>query len=660
MLAQGAHFKEVDVLGYHPGADSSPLAVDYSFGTVFADKLNLDATGKTQLELQYGAEEIQQFDQNPDGSFPSTPSSMAAWDRITNVSGFGATPVVAPLTLPQDGVSPSVDSSSLNYFVRFTLGDGSTLTVSGNQLFELEDFSFGDENAVDIGSATGGAGAGKVSFNPLELTFDQPGLDPQLFKMLAQGAHFKEVDVLGYHPGADSSPLAVDYSFGTVFADKLGLDATGKTQLELQYGAEEIQQVNNHPPLAVDDTGDALAGGTAAGNVLANDSDPDSDNLAVSAVDGLSANVGTLLAGTYGNLTLNGDGSYSYSADNAPAIAAGPTGSHLHDIFSYTASDGRGGVADASLDISLDRLPVVGGDTGHALDGGTAAGNVLANDSDPDGDPLQLVGVTGGSLGQGVVGRFGTLVINGDGNFTYASNKSAPLPSLGVAQDLFTYSESDGHGAIVQGTLTITVIPNGTNYIAGTPGETIDAGNGKGIIDASLGSQTVVGGNGADTLIGGPHDVLTGGNGPDTFEFGPSSGPNTITDFDVHNDTIVFDRSLFAGFADIQAHTKQVGADTVITYHGTDTLILQHVTATSLRASDFSLGTVSFGSSATLGFAGNALNGTPTPSDGTQAGTLALLGQYSTAGFGASGTSQSGTHGPDPLPNQPQFLAAHA
>jgi hypothetical protein len=87
---------------------------------------------------------------------------------------------------------------------------------------------------------------------------------------------------------------------------------------------------------------------------------------------------------------------------------------------------------------------------------------------------------------------------------------------------------------------------------------------------------------------------------------------------------------------------------------------LQHVTATSLRASDFSLGTVSFGSSATLGFAGNALNGTPTPSDGTQAGTLALLGQYSTAGFGASGTSQSGTHGPDPLPNQPQFLAAHA
>jgi VCBS repeat-containing protein len=394
--------------------------------------------------------------------------------------------------------------------------------------------------------------------------------------------------------------------------------------------------------------------------VLANDSDPDSDNLAVSAVDGLSGDVGALLVGTYGDLIVNGDGNYSYSADNAAAIASGPTGSHLHDIFSYAASDGLGGTANASLDITLDRLPVTSPDLAGVQIGKTVSGNVLANDSDPDGDPLQLVGVTGGSLGQGVVGRFGTLVINGDGNFTYASNKSAPLPSLGVAQDLFTYSESDGHGAIVQGTLTITVIPNGTNYIAGTPGETIDAGNGKGIIDASLGSQTVVGGNGADTLIGGPHDVLTGGNGPDTFEFGPSSGPNTITDFDVHNDTIVFDRSLFAGFADIQAHTKQVGADTVITYHGTDTLILQHVTATSLRASDFSLGTVSFGSSATLGFAGNALNGTPTPSDGTQAGTLALLGQYSTAGFGASGTSQSGTHGPDPLPNQPQFLAAHA
>lgn len=126
-------------------------------------------------------------------------------------------------------------------------------------------------------------------------------------------------------------------------------------------------------------------------------------------------------------------------------------------------------------------------------------------------------------------------------------------------------------------------------YISGAPGETIASGNGKSIIDASLGSQTVIAGNGADTIIGGPHDVLTGGNGPDTFVFGPSSGQNTIVDFDVHNDTVQFDHALFSGFTGIQAHTQQIGADAVITYHGTDTLTLQHVTVANLHSSDFLL-----------------------------------------------------------------------
>ena len=75
-------------------------------------------------------------------------------------------------------------------------------------------------------------------------------------------------------------------------------------------------------PIAGDDTGNALAGGTAAGNVLTNDSDPDGDSLAVSAVAGLSSNVGASLAGEYGHLTLNANGSYSYVADNSAAIAA--------------------------------------------------------------------------------------------------------------------------------------------------------------------------------------------------------------------------------------------------------------------------------------------------------------------------------------------------
>jgi VCBS repeat-containing protein len=198
-----------------------------------------------------------------------------------------------------------------------------------------------------------------------------------------------------------------------------------------------------------------------------------------------------------------------------------------------------------------------------------------------------LLGVSGGSLGQSVPGKYGSLDLMTGGTYNYMSNKGASLPSQGAAQDSFTYTESDGHGGVAQATLSVTVVPNGMNYIAGTPGATIPSGNGKSIVDASLGGQTVLAGNGKDTIIGGPNDVLTGGNGPDTFQFGPSSGPNTIRDFDVHNDVIAFDHTLFANVADIKA--QQLGADAVITYHGTDTLTLQHVTVGSLHASDFLL-----------------------------------------------------------------------
>ena len=55
MLASGQTFKEVDVLGYDASGDSSHLAVDYSFGLTAAKTLSVDASGITQLDLEYGS-----------------------------------------------------------------------------------------------------------------------------------------------------------------------------------------------------------------------------------------------------------------------------------------------------------------------------------------------------------------------------------------------------------------------------------------------------------------------------------------------------------------------------------------------------------------------------------------------------------------------------
>ncbi|MGB2034160.1 MAG: DUF7507 domain-containing protein, partial [Pseudomonadales bacterium] len=118
----------------------------------------------------------------------------------------------------------------------------------------------------------------------------------------------------------------------------------------------------NAQPTAVNDSNSVNSGATltvadgATGDVLLNDTDSDSDTLTVSAIrtgaesatDGSSGTVGQALTGTYGSLTLNANGSYTYVASEQT-----PTNSDLSDVFTYTVSDGKGGTDTAELMIQV-------------------------------------------------------------------------------------------------------------------------------------------------------------------------------------------------------------------------------------------------------------------------------------------------------------------
>ena len=83
---------------------------------------------------------------------------------------------------------------------------------------------------------------------------------------------------------------------------------------------------------------------------------------------------------------------------------------------------------------------------------------VLANDSDPDGDQIEVVDVTAGANGE--------VVLNDDGTVTYT-----PMEGFD-GTDSFTYTIDDDHGGQATGTVTVTVLPNagvvvdGVLYIA--------------------------------------------------------------------------------------------------------------------------------------------------------------------------------------------------
>ena len=137
------------------------------------------------------------------------------------------------------------------------------------------------------------------------------------------------------------------------------------------------------------------------GNVLGNDTDPDGDDLTATLTTG-PAN---------GSVVLNDDGSYTYTPN------AGFVG---NDSFTYTISDGKGGEDTATVNLVVsdkvdpNNAPDAVDDNGAGDKNEDITGNVLGNDTDPDGDDLTATLTTGPANG--------SVVLNDDGSYTYTPN----------------------------------------------------------------------------------------------------------------------------------------------------------------------------------------------------------------------------------------------
>ncbi|UYQ94638.1 Ig-like domain-containing protein [Chitinophaga horti] len=156
----------------------------------------------------------------------------------------------------------------------------------------------------------------------------------------------------------------------------------------------------NRAPVAMRDTIGVNNLQPATGNVLNNDTDPDGNNLTASLVT----------APLNGTVVLNANGSLTYTAN------ANFTGT---DTLVYQVCDnGTPSLCDtASVTFTVvqgNRAPIANNDTMNVNNLVPATGNVLTNDSDPDGGTLTPSVVTAPANG--------TLVLNNDGTFTYTAN----------------------------------------------------------------------------------------------------------------------------------------------------------------------------------------------------------------------------------------------
>ena len=193
------------------------------------------------------------------------------------------------------------------------------------------------------------------------------------------------------------------------------------------YGHDDGQA-----PVAVNDaysTPEDMPLTVNAPGVLANDTDVDGETLTVTKV----ANP------THGAVTLNANGSFTYTPN------ANFTGT---DAFTYKASGGGSDSVVATVTITVDPVadvPVAVADAHSVNEDGVlnvAASGVLGNDTDPEG------GLTAVKVSDP---QHGTLTLNANGSFTYtpAANYNGP--------DSFTYKANDGAADSNVATVTITV-----------------------------------------------------------------------------------------------------------------------------------------------------------------------------------------------------------
>jgi hypothetical protein len=199
----------------------------------------------------------------------------------------------------------------------------------------------------------------------------------------------------------------------------------------------------NDAPDAVDDSATTDEDTPVTVDVLANDSDVDEDTLSVMSVSDPG----------HGTATNNGDSTVTYTPDE---------NYYGDDSFTYTIGDGKGGTGAATVTITVTAVndaPDAVDDSATTDEDTPVTVDVLANDSDVDGDTLSVMSVSDPG--------HGTATNNGDSTVTYTPDENY------YGDDSFTYTIGDGIETDTA-MVTITVTPVNDAPVLGTIGAPVD------------------------------------------------------------------------------------------------------------------------------------------------------------------------------------------
>ncbi|MBY5161740.1 Ig-like domain-containing protein [Salsipaludibacter albus] len=339
---------------------------------------------------------------------------------VLTVTNLGA-PAHGTAVVEADGTvtySPEPGFSGLDTFT-YTANDGTTDSNTATVTIEVA-FVNTPPQAVDDDAGTDEDVAVVVDVLANDTDVDGQALVVTDLSTPANGSAVLEADGrVTYTPAPDFHGID---TFTYVASD--GTDDSDAATVTVAVAAVD------DAPSAADDTASTDEGVAVVVDVLANDVDVDGDPLAVA----------DLTPPSHGSVEVNGDGTVTYT----PTV-----GFRGADTFTYTATDATTVSAPATVTVTVraaDEPPVAVDDTVTTWIDLARTIDVLANDADPEDQPLAVADL--------VQPAGGTAVVNPDQTITYT-------PSPGFAGvDTFTYRADDSVEVSPPATVTVTVTPD--------------------------------------------------------------------------------------------------------------------------------------------------------------------------------------------------------
>ncbi|MFI3157998.1 MAG: VCBS domain-containing protein, partial [Methylococcaceae bacterium] len=459
-------------------------------------------------------------------------------------------------------VAPSDNSQTTAGTLAVTAADGMASVTLGGTTFTVADlagFSTGAPSAdIDTGEGT------------LKVTGFAITSGPALAPTAGTLSYSYTLNARQAHTGATESTDAI----ALVVTDVTTAAVTGTGTLTVRI-VDDVPTANADARSVTErtDTTASTIDGNVFGVTGAETGDvvdrigADTTLTPVTAVNfgGSSGTIGQALSGSYGSLTLNNDGSYSYSLDNTnAAVNALRNTQTLIETFSYTITDADGDTNSSTLTITIngvtDGTPTIApndsngaGETGQvtvneaglttvddtsethtgtvalsAADGlavvnvgGTAV--TLAQLTNLDTTPILVTTPKGTITLTGYTSSSGLGGVSTGGTLTYSYTLTQVQTTLGATEntDAIALTITDGGGGTANGTLTVKIVDDvpTANADANTLNEgtvASQAGNLIGNVFASGGTGDVADRQGADTCVNPVINVIAGNTTPTT------------------------------------------------------------------------------------------------------------------------------------------------